>query len=324
MILTRYIYEKENLQYSILLALLNKDREQVKFWIYELYYSGFKIEAFHLLWELYYKMYYISYPNMEKFMQKQTALWVSSNKLDDCIIGTIAESLAIREPCIDSYFIIENKKNSNIIPNNIIQEIVKIKNSFSKKDCFIHLENFDEFHKNNRKTKKKIDFTKNVFLELEMLDIEILKFASISIILDIFIQKPEIKMRKNIYIIQQPHDIKQYKIKPAIKHRGYKMPSRECRYQLQIKPENRVFDYPDYDNWVYYASFSPLWKKRIERHNGIILQEEQTIHFENEEDEEAFYNYFNLEPDEQSLEIEKLWFGYKPFESWNDVYDGYL
>jgi hypothetical protein len=86
--------------------------------------------------------------------------------LDDCIIGSIAESLAIREPCIDSYFIIENKKNSNIIPNNIIQEIVKIKNCFSKKDCFIHLENFDEFHKNNTKTKKKIDFTKNVFLEL--------------------------------------------------------------------------------------------------------------------------------------------------------------
>jgi len=325
MILTRYIYEKENLQYSILLALLNKDREQVKFWIYELYYSGFKIEAFHLLWELYYKMYYISYPNMEKFMQKQTALWVSSNKLDDCIIGTIAESLAIREPCIDSYFIIENKKNSNIIPNNIIQETVKIKNCFSKKDCFIHLENFDEFHKNNTKTKKKIDFTKNVFLDLEMLDIEILKIASISIIiLDTFIQKPEIKLCKNIYIIQQSHDIKQYKIKPAIKHRGYKMPPRECRYQLQIKPENRVFDYPDYDNWVYYASFSPLWKKRIERHNGIILQEEQTIHFENEEDEVVFYNYFNLEPDEQSLEIEKRWFGYKPFESWNDLYDGYL
>jgi hypothetical protein len=77
MILTRYIYDKDNLQYSILLALLNKDREQVKFWIYELYYSGFKIEAFHLLWELYYKMYYIIYPNIEKLMQKKTLLWVS-------------------------------------------------------------------------------------------------------------------------------------------------------------------------------------------------------------------------------------------------------
>ena len=72
MILTRYIYDKDNLQYSILLALLKKDREQVKFWTYELYYSGFKMEAFHLLWELYYKLYYISYPNMERFMKKQT------------------------------------------------------------------------------------------------------------------------------------------------------------------------------------------------------------------------------------------------------------
>jgi len=319
MILTRYIYDKDNLKYSILLALLNKDREQVKFWIYELYYSGFKIEALHLLWDLYYKMYYMSYPNMEKFMQKQTLLWVSSNKLDDCIIGSIAESLAIREPCIDSYFIIENKKQSNIIPNNIIQEIVKIKNCLSKKDCFIHLENF---HKNNTKTRKKIDFTKNIFLELDMLDIEILKTACISITLDTCVKKPAInKMRRNIYIIQKPHDIKQYKTKPAIKHRGYKIPPRECLYQLQIKPENRIFDYHDYDNWVYYASFSPLWKTRIERHNGIISHEQKKIHFENEEDEVSFYNYFNLEPDEQCLEIEKQWFGYKPFESWNDLYN---
>jgi hypothetical protein len=72
MILTRYIYDKENLQFSILLALLNKDREQAKFWVYELYYSGFKTETFHLLWELYYKLYYISYPNMEKFMKTQS------------------------------------------------------------------------------------------------------------------------------------------------------------------------------------------------------------------------------------------------------------
>lgn len=325
MILTRYIYDKENLKYSILLALLNKDREQVKFWIYELYYSGFKIEAFHLLWELYYKMYYISYPNMEKFMQKQTVLWVSSNKLDDCIIGSIAESLAIREPCIDNYFIIENKKQSNIIPNNIIQEIVKIKSCFSKEDCFIHLENLDDFHKNNTKTRKKIDFTKNVFLELEMLDAEIVKTACISITLDTCVKKPAInKMRKNIYIIQRPHDIKQYKTKPAIKHRGYKIPPRECKYQLQINPNGQKFDYPDYDNWLYYASFSPLWKTRIERHNGIILKEEQKIHFENEEHEVAFYNYFHLEPDEQSLEIEERWFGYKPFENWKDLYNRYL
>lgn len=324
MILTRYIYEKENLKYSILLALLNKDREQVKFWVYELYYSGFKTETFHLLWDFYYKLYYISYPNMEKFMKAQTLLWIS-NKLNDCIVGTIAESLAIRDPCIDTYFIIENKKRlSYNISNAIVQEIGKIKKCFIKKDCFVNLENLGILCEKNVKTKKKIDFTKNVFLELEMLDIEILKTASISIILDTFVKKPVIKMRKNIYIIQQPHDIKQYKIKPAIKHRGYKIPPRECQYQLQINPNGNKFDYPDYYNWVYYASFSPLWQKRIERHNGVILHEQKIVHFENEDHEVAFYNYFNLEPDEQSLEIEEQWFGNKPFESWEDLYNQYL
>jgi hypothetical protein len=320
MILTRYIYDKDNLQYSIFLALLNKDREQAKFWVYELYYSGFKTETFHLLWELYYKLYYISYPNMEKFMKVQTLLWMS-NKLDDCIVGSIAESLAIRDPCIDTYFIIENKTQ---VSDVLVQEIVKVNNCVSKKECFVNLENLGISCKKNVKINKKINFTKNVFLELEMLDIEILKTAIISIILDTFVEKPLIKMRKNIYIIQQPYDMKQYKTKPAIKHHGYKIPPRECRYQLQINPNGQKFDYPDYYNWVYYASFSPLWKTRIERHNGIVLQDQQKIHFENEDDEVAFYNYFNLEPDEQSLEIEEQWFGHKPFESWNDLYNQFI
>ena len=318
MILTRYIYEKENLEYSVFLALLNKDREQVKFWIYELYYSGFKVEAFILLWEIYYRIYYMCYPNMEKFMKKQMIEWIS-NKNKDYIIGSIAESMAIRDAVIDVY--LENTIQIQSITN--INEITKIKSCFTKEDCFTILENLVYLSEKKEYFNKKIENTKKIFLELDILPLDLVKYYSISIIAELYMKIPSVKFKKNIYIILDCNEIKQYKTKIAIKHSGYKMPPRECKYQVKISPEKQKLDYADYDNWVYYASFSPLWRKRIERHNGIIEHEEKKVNFPNEEDEELFYNYFNLEPDEQSLEIEERWFGYKPFDSWNDLYNRY-
>ena len=49
MILTRYLYPKHNVEYSLANALFKKDSEQAKFWAYELYYSGFIDETINLL-----------------------------------------------------------------------------------------------------------------------------------------------------------------------------------------------------------------------------------------------------------------------------------
>ena len=58
-------------------------------------------------------------------------------------------------------------------------------------------------------------------------------------------------------------------------------------------------------NWLYYASFSPLWKSRISKYNGSISKEERKIIFEKEEDEEEFYLRYGYEPDEQSKECQE-------------------
>jgi fructosamine-3-kinase len=62
------------------------------------------------------------------------------------------------------------------------------------------------------------------------------------------------------------------------------------------------------DKWLYHASFSPLWKERIVRHKGIIDEKMRTITFQEEENsddnEQAFYNEFGYEPDEQKIETQ--------------------
>ena len=58
------------------------------------------------------------------------------------------------------------------------------------------------------------------------------------------------------------------------------------------------------DNWLYFASFSPIWAERISKYHGTANDEDQTIDFANEDDEEEFYEKYNYEVDEQSLELQ--------------------
>jgi hypothetical protein len=60
------------------------------------------------------------------------------------------------------------------------------------------------------------------------------------------------------------------------------------------------------ENWVYHASGSPIWSKRIELFDGKIGD---NIIFEDDEREEAFYDKYGYEPDEQPLEIQQRCIG---------------
>ena len=56
-------------------------------------------------------------------------------------------------------------------------------------------------------------------------------------------------------------------------------------------------------NWLYYASFTPIWEKRIEEYNGIIDDEKKTVLFSDENMEE-FYELYGYDVDEQSKEVQ--------------------
>jgi hypothetical protein len=56
-VFTRYLYEKQEVEIALLLALLEKNIEESLFWAYELYYSGFQIELFEYFIRIYYDFY---------------------------------------------------------------------------------------------------------------------------------------------------------------------------------------------------------------------------------------------------------------------------
>jgi hypothetical protein len=58
-------------------------------------------------------------------------------------------------------------------------------------------------------------------------------------------------------------------------------------------------------HWVYCATFSPIWMKRVQEHNGTIDDETKTVIFEDDDDLENFFELYGYEPDEQSVQIQR-------------------
>ena len=64
------------------------------------------------------------------------------------------------------------------------------------------------------------------------------------------------------------------------------------------KKKQQIF----WNNWEYFANFSPIWKKRFEKYNCIF--ENKTPTFKNDNMLEDFYEIYGYEPDEQNKETQ--------------------
>ena len=59
-------------------------------------------------------------------------------------------------------------------------------------------------------------------------------------------------------------------------------------------------------NWLYYCAKTPIWEIRIREYRGTILEGNGEVAFNTDDDLEAFYDKWGLEPDEQSAEMHQF------------------
>lgn len=56
-------------------------------------------------------------------------------------------------------------------------------------------------------------------------------------------------------------------------------------------------------DWLYYCRNTPIWAERMAKYGGICCDDTKTAAFKSDDDLEAFYDAWGLEPDEQSREM---------------------
>lgn len=122
-----------------------------------------------------------------------------------------------------------------------------------------------------------------------------------------------IYLQKPIFVISKETPA-QYHTQPAEYTKAWKLPRFVCQYVSYIDSSSEPIKLADYENWLYSASGSPIWRTRIKKYGGKISpdpsgSEGGIVEFSSVETEEEFMNWFSMEPDEQPLEIQASWFG---------------
>jgi hypothetical protein len=309
MTLTRYLYNKAHVEYSLFLALLNRDREQAKFWIYELYHSGFKQECFVLVWKLYYQLYAGFFVNLEQLLKQQTLEWMEDNSRD-WTIGTIVENMARREPCIEFHRMFTKGHSA---PSGLDAYVTKILEGEPKEVLSEFVRKYGCFEV---KGKKAYESFSDTIAKIPMLPLR--EACAARLFTGVFLLYSGNGFDRKVYVILGKDDVAQYKNKPFVQGKSWRILRRERKYQTETPPGGSNDDDETTSEWLSRAHGSPIWRQRIEKYGGTLVDGE--IQFADENQEEQFDLWYNMEPDEQPTGIMSC---KRTLTTWNDIFSKY-
>lgn len=127
--LTRYLYVIDDVKSSLVMAILDRDREEALFWAYELYFSGLKSDVFCILEQMVSTMYVPLNTRLGKFLEKKKLEWDETGAY--CIVGTFIYNMIGRPYDVSAFvkmfckdadlikYIDENHTNKSVYTNRI-------------------------------------------------------------------------------------------------------------------------------------------------------------------------------------------------------------
>ena len=339
LIFTRYLYLKDEVKIALLLSILNKSDDAI-FWAFELYYSGYKNELIDFIWKIYYDFFATLNPSFAAYLTKKLA----SKEIEDRLVSSIIQNLLIRSFNTDIFLLrtisecfevdIENEVGYNlerILENKNYRQLATyiLTNKEQKEiDLDIYKRVLNYFKLTNQQKLIK-DFT-----TLSTNNVSTNAVAkNIILLANVLSQMPFDKgqpKKVNFYVCVDPEEVVQYETIESVDNlKPYSILKLACICQIDKHSFQNLFQSfrnqkiknglkEKYDGWasraisekycekwLYHAAFSPIWFNRIKSYKGYIDYQKNEVKFIDDDWEEAFYNKYNLEPDEQSLQTKE-------------------
>jgi|UniRef100_A0A6C0E1U5 hypothetical protein len=138
--------------------------------------------------------------------------------------------------------------------------------------------------------------------------------ACISTVLkNLTMKNPGVPEPANVRFVNvKEYHIEKYRTRePAGDTKPWKYLAAVCKYAISPRKEEdnakeRLTTFRE--RWLYHASFSSIWRERILAHSGKVDETSREVTFCGEE-EDAFYEKYGFEPEEQSIELQKRCMG---------------
>jgi len=333
LIFTRYLYLKDEVRIALLVSILKKSDDAI-FWAYELFHSGFKNEFFELIWKIYYDFFATLNPSFEKYLIKKHKEWINedNSNRNDKIVKIIIQDLLFRPFNTDIFFLRNICENFEveIVYHHGLEKISDIsslrlnmekwietddyrsiaqwilnenKNKIDLQEIFNIILDNPNYIKNSKNSNNKKNI--NEFLKNQM-NPDIILLSKIMCLLS---KKNNLKKGRNIYFKVEPEDIVVYEmLNVDNKLKNYNILENACICGIDELKQLSLFKLNRYKyelnekywyHWLYHASFSPIWSKRIQMFKGYPDYNKRIIVFQDDNLEEEFHKLYGLEPDEQ-------------------------
>ena len=284
MILTRYLYVKEEVMTSMLTSFLETDLDSALYWAYELYYSGYEQETTIHLQKIYYYLFACQNPDLEEYIIEKSKHCNTKPHIIHDIVQTM-----ILHPFDTDVLLLH--RIATYLDYDVEMDTFDLQ-KMSYTDLAAYIVNHPEEHDTllSEALPKVVPLLKPILLLSRCLR----STSLISPVVSPLIHSNE----SNKYVTSE--------LQPA-----YNVLKTVCR---PIDPHHYLFLFgtprskiPSYMQmyhscWLVCASYSPLWAKRIAVHGGTVVNSK--VVFKNEVLEETFYSKYGYEPDEQSMEVQ--------------------
>jgi hypothetical protein len=333
LVFTRYLYIKDEVKTALLISILNKSDDAI-FWAYELYYSGFKNELYAFIWQIYYDFFATQNPGFAVYLSKK----LGQSLIEDRLISSVVQNLLIRSFNTDVFLLrtIAEYFETEEDPAKDLGSYLLDKDYrglalyvFSNKELNV-MDTYQivlDYFKLTNHQKLVKDFIKEI--EANTVSKKVILVANI---LSIITFARDLIKKKNFYVKVDPEEVVQYEtIEADANLKPYRILKHACICQIDKQSFLNLFQgfrnqniknglkekydgwtisavlekYNSLNKWLYHAAFSPVWFARIKSCKGYVDYEKNEVKFVSEEWEEVFYNRFNLEPDEQSLQTKE-------------------
>ena len=298
-----------------------------------MYYSDYQEETFYFVLKVFYDFYSTLNPKLAEFIIKNHKLWKKTN--NDNIIGCTVKNLFGKDYSLDVFYLRQYMENDPCItkiskgrkpkwlknyPEKHQKILFAIEKHHYENICFflkqINDDDLIELYKsivNYFKNEKKIGIKDNVVQEIiESWNDTSIHYCKKQYVLSIILylsEDEEIINKRKLFIALTDDEYDEViKIQTEKIQREYKTLCYKRNYYINDQIGSFKLSRENYENiehemwfrWLYHASNTPLWKKRLSEFKHSKNNETKEIEFEDDDVMEEFYSKYGfLEPDEQ-------------------------
>jgi len=313
LVFTRLLYLKEEVMYSFVSTMIHdKPSDKPLFWFSELYFSKFYGECIQLIYFVYFNFYALHHPSLITFIDDNILQWKENSSID-----TLYEILFCFMKCHKNSIVFEAYFTSK---NNLFTKITlyrgKKPKSLSKYSSKLQVFLQSIIKKN---LKNIIYYFQNIPIEdihdtlQDFYDVSLKK--DLARILYFVLQKVVPLKEMPMKNISRSRIKTHYDFSFVFGGQNYKLLKKHRIYDIEDNigvfnlDRFTLFDHDTlknayWYNWEYFSRHCPYWKEKFDEFDVEFDHEKEKPIFKNDDDFEDFYENYNLEPDEQSIETQ--------------------